>query len=102
MNKKSREDYIETINIIKDSEYESIFKTAAEKGIGIEINAGDFKFSDDEADSVLRMFRIAKENGCKFYLGSDAHHNSQLNSALPLFEKAIDLLNLKESDKFIV
>lgn len=102
MNKKSREDYIETLNIIKYSEYEDIFKAAAEKGIGIEINAGDFKFSDDEEDSVLRMFRIAKECGCKFYLGSDAHHNSQLTNALPLFEKAILLLNLMESDKFTI
>lgn len=102
MNKKSREDYLETLNIISDSEYENVFKAAAKKGVGIEINAGDFKFSDDEADTVLRMFRIAKECGCKFYLGSDAHHNSQLSKALPMFEKAIQLLDLKESDKYII
>ena len=102
MNKKSREDYLETLNIITNTEYEEIFKAAAEKGIGIEINAGDFKFSNDEADSVLRMFRIAKVCGCKFYLGSDAHHNSQLLNCKVLFEKAIELLNLQESDKFII
>ena len=90
------------MNIITNTEYEEIFKAAAEKGIGIEINAGDFKFSNDEADSVLRMFRIARECGCKFYLGSDAHHNSQLLNCKVLFEKAIELLNLQESDKFII
>ncbi len=97
-----REMYLDALNTITNNEYENIFKAVAKQGIGIEINAGDFNFSDDEADTVLRMFRIAKECGCKFYLGSDAHHNSQLKSALPLFEKAIDLLNLEESDKFII
>ncbi len=98
----SREDYLKTLSIITNNEYENIFKAAANKGIGIEINADDFNFSNDEADTVLRMFRIAKECGCKFYLGSDAHHNSQFKSALPLFEKAIDLLSLEENDKFII
>lgn len=102
MNKKSREDYLETLNLISDREHNDIFKSAAEKGIGIEINAGDFNIYEDEADTVLRMFRIAKECGCKFYLGSDAHHNSQLTKAFPIFERAIDLLGLEESDKFII
>lgn len=102
MNKKSREDYLETLNLISDKEYEEVFKAVAEKGIGIEINAGDFKFTDNEAETVLRMFKIAKEYGCKFYLGSDAHHNSQLVNALPFFEKAINMLCLEESDKYTI
>lgn len=102
INKKSREDYLETLNIITDPQYEDVFKAASKLGVGIELNAGDFKFSDDEAETVLRMFRIAKECGCKFYFGSDAHHNSQFEKSVQYFERAVNLLDLKESDKFLI
>jgi histidinol phosphatase-like PHP family hydrolase len=46
------------------------------------------------------MFRIAKAQGCRFYLGSDAHHPDELLKARRIFERAIDLLDLRESDKF--
>ena len=101
LNKKSREDYLETLNLIADKEYLEVFSAVSKVGVGIEINVGDFKFSDDESETVLRMFRIAKECGCKFYLGSDAHYNSQFENTITYFEKAIELLDLKESDKFI-
>ena len=57
-------------------------------------------FADDEADTVLRMFRIAKDCGCKFYLGSDAHHPRDFQNVRTIFARAIDLLGLQESDKF--
>ena len=38
----------------------------------------DMKFDEKDTDAVLRMFRIAKNAGCKFYLGSDAHHPDHL------------------------
>ena len=59
-------------------------------------------FSDGEADTVLRPFRIAKNQGCKFYLGSDAHHPSDFSNARAVFERAVDMLGLSESDKFHV
>jgi histidinol phosphatase-like PHP family hydrolase len=57
-------------------------------------------FKDEETDRVLRMFRIAKYQGCKFYCGSDAHHPAGLVNSPARFERAIDLLGLQESDKF--
>ena len=102
MNKKSYSDYIETLNLISDVQFEDVFKTAASLGAGIEINAEDFNIPDEYTEEVLRMFRIAKECRCKFYLGSDAHHNSQFDKAIPRFESAIDLLRLSENDKFII
>ena len=101
INKKSREDFLETLNLISDKEYEDVFKAASDVGVGIEINASDFKFNDEESETIFRMFVIAKECGCKFYLGSDAHHNSQLDNCIPFFNRAIDLLGLEESDKFV-
>lgn len=48
----------------------------------------------------MRPYRIAKDCGCKFYLGSDAHHPDELEIAKKQFERMIDLLKLEESDKF--
>ena len=65
-----------------------------------ELNRGDMSFKDDEADTVLRMFRVAKSCGCKFYCGTDAHHPKAFVNARDVFERAIDLLGLTENDKF--
>lgn len=98
----TREDYIEVLNMIKPEDMERLFKKAAKLGCGIEINSLDMRFSDEESDVVLRPYRIAKQCGCKFYMGSDAHHPEELDNAKALFEKAIDLLKLSEDDKFYI
>ena len=59
-------------------------------------------FKDEEAKTVLRMFEIAKKCGCKFYMGSDAHSPADLDRAKAIFERAIDYLELKETDKFYI
>jgi histidinol phosphatase-like PHP family hydrolase len=82
--------------------FERLFKKAAEVGVGIELNACDMCFTDEEADIVLRPYRIAKQCGCKFYCGSDAHHPDELDNAKAIFERAIDLLELTEEDKFVI
>ena len=97
-----REQYIEILSLIPDGDMERVFTKAASLGIGIELNASDMGFADHEADVVLRPYRIAKRCGCKFYLGSDAHHPSSLERAKERFEKAIDLLGLEENDKFVI
>lgn len=96
----TREEYLKTLSLIPEDEMHRVFARAAALGVGIEINSFDMKFADCEADTVLRMFKIAKEEGCKFYLGSDAHHPKDLNCAIEYFDRAIDLLGLTENDKF--
>lgn len=100
INPKSREDYLASLNLIPTDDIERLFSKAASLGLGIELNMDDMKFSDSEADTVLRMFKIAKYCGCKFYLGSDSHTPSGFVGAKEIFERAISLLDLKESDKF--
>ena len=95
-------DYVTIMNLITDEDMERIFTKAASLGCGIELNMSDFSFSKSEPETVLRMFRIAKKCGCKFYCGSDAHHPSSLDKARAIFERAIDLLELSEDDKFII
>lgn len=99
---KSRENFLEIIKELKCDDLKAVFKKAAEKGIGIELNSDDMNFKDEEADIVLKPYKLAKEMGCKFYCGSDAHHPNGLDAAKDIFERAIDLLELTEDDKFII
>lgn len=98
----SRENFLYTIDALKKDELEAVFKKAAQKGVGIELNGDDMKFADEEAETVLRPYKIARETGCKFYCGSDAHHPNVFENAKNVFERAIDLLELTEADKFLI
>lgn len=98
----SREEFLRLVNDLPERELERLFAKAATLGVGIEINKSDMSFKDSEADTVLRPFRIAKSQGCKFYLGSDAHHPHHFDDFRAVFERAVTLLDLNESDKFII
>ena len=70
--------------------------------MGIELNAHDMAFAPEEEETVLRLFRIAKKQGCRFYLGSDIHAPTNYVRFKESWERAIDLLGLTEADKFTV
>lgn len=97
---KSREEYLEVLDLIPEDDAKRVYKRAAALGCGIEINYGDMCFKDEEAQRVLRLFYIAKDCGCKFYLGSDAHHPGTFDNVGRVFSRAIEMLALKERDKF--
>lgn len=97
---KSREEFIKLLDMIPSDEIERVFSKVAEAGCGIELNRDDFCFYECEKDSILRMFKIAKSCGCKFYLGSDAHNPNPYRYTVAVFEHAINMLGLEESDKF--
>ena len=98
----SLEDYLKLLRLLPEEEMYRLFQKAAQVGVGIELNASDMGFADENAQTVLRPYRIAKKCGCKFYLGSDAHHPAKLETTMERFEKAVELLNLQEEDKFIL
>lgn len=102
INKTSREDYLDVLSRIPSEDMERLFERAARLGCGIELNRSDMSFSDADADVILRPFRIAKDCGCKFYLGSDAHHPAAFEGVKDVFERAVTLLDLSENDKFLV
>ena len=79
-----------------------MFQKAAKLGVGIELNYDDVKCTDEEVETVFRMFHIAKACGCKFYLGSDAHSLGAFENADLVFARAIDILGLQEEDKFVL
>lgn len=96
----TREEYLRVLNLLPERELEEVFKKCAEVGVGIELNSGDMNFAENEADTVLRIFKIAKQQGCKFYCGSDAHHPKDFENVKAIFERAVDMLELTEDDKF--
>ena len=98
----TREEYKEVLRLIPHEEMKRLFEKAAKLGVGIELNSYDMNFEPEEADIILRPYRIAKECGCKFYLGSDAHHPDGLDGAKAIFERTVDLLELTEDDKFVI
>lgn len=88
---------------VDDATFTRLFARVAQKGAGVELNADDFCFETkmpEQQKSVLRVFRLARDAGCKFYLGSDAHHPAALDRAPAIFQSAVERLELTEADKF--
>ncbi len=78
------------MQLISDNTYGELFEVAAARGIGLEINGAV------EDPECYRMFGVAKECGCKFTIGSDAHtpphmakifNNEKMTTALGITEE---------------
>ncbi|NMA07716.1 MAG: PHP domain-containing protein [Clostridiales bacterium] len=68
----------ETLHGITDSDYRKVCEAAAKNGVAMEINPDIFnhKCADDadgQPGEYRRFFTIARECGCKFFAGCDAH-----------------------------
>jgi hypothetical protein len=96
----SRQTELEIYSKISDQDVYTLMKGAAETGVGIEINGCSMMYKEEEKEQILRFYRIARECGCKFYCGSDAHQPQELDRAIGYFNRAIEELGLQETDKF--
>ncbi len=98
---KENRAYLDVLNMIPDQDFADLFAESAKLGLGIELNIARHELLDAEVrDTILRPYFIAKEKGCRFYLGSDAHHPNGLDGAMKRFHAMVDLLDLSEKDKF--
>lgn len=65
------------IDMVSDDTFRRMFEKTAKRDIAVEINSGAIYRGKTDADvekcSQIRMFKLAKESGCKFIFGSDAH-----------------------------
>ena len=97
----SEGDETKVYNLVDEGRFRAVMRRLAGLGAGIEINLASFgRGWQDRADSYLRLYRFAKDEGCKFYLASDAHHNEELD-LIPLRAPAvIEALGLTEEDQF--
>jgi len=101
--KQDRPQLLETFRLLPEAELRRVFTRVAEMGAGVELNADDFRLLEkDEEEILLRPFRIARDCGCRFYFGSDAHTVEELAEAPALAEKAIRLLELEERHRFML
>ncbi len=96
----TREQQFQILQAIPDAELYRVFDRIAKSGAGFELNENLFPYNEEQLEHQKRYYRIAKECGCKFYLGSDAHTNKELEYAMAKFERMVDLFELEESDKF--
>lgn len=99
---KNREGYLRVLDLIPTKDMQRLFSKACKLGVGIELNYDDIKCKDEELPTVFRMFHIAKECGCKFYLASDAHSLKAFEGVDEVFARAVNILGLQEDDKFVL
>ena len=93
-------DHVTLYSKISEQTYGKAFSRCAEKGIGVELNFNSFSYDGERLKTILRPYFIAKDCGCKFYFGSDAHHPDKLSCAKANFENIVNLLDLTENDRF--
>lgn len=79
-----------------------IFSGYAKAGAGIELNAYAFNNWDTRSADFLRIYAIAKDVGCKFYLCSDAHCTVALDAVVDFLPKVVDALGLTEENRYSI
>lgn len=100
-----KQDHDSVLRLIPESEMERLFSRAAKLGVGIELNIPSWRLGVEpgwDTETNLKPYRIAKAQGCKFYFGSDAHHPAELLREKENAERIIGLLELDESEKFVL
>ena len=90
-------DVMRTIN---EARLLRILKGYAAAGTGVELNAFAFSEMADRPDDILKIYRIAKEAGCRFYSSSDAHSVEALDSVPQTLPAVIQALGLTEADAY--
>ena len=80
------------VALISDQTFGDLFEMAAKRGIGLEIN------TSAKTPETQRICTIAKECGCKFTLGSDAHTREALSTKIFETDAGTDALGLTEYD----
>lgn len=86
---------------VEEKRFRTVMNRFAQLGAGIEINAGCFgKMTGGNEADYLRLYRLAKEEGCKFYLASDAHHPKELDLIQKYAARVITALGLTEEHLF--
>lgn len=92
--------YLRVLSMISDSTLRELFTRVCKSGAGVELNFNSFAHEGEQLEQELRIYRIAAACNCRFYLGSDAHHPTQLARAVQNFEHIVTLLGLTEEQKF--
>lgn len=63
----------------------------------------DESINTEEAIAELftqRLFKIARDQGCKFYIGSDAHSLKSMEGMMEVAREVVDLLELTDEQRY--
>jgi len=88
------------ISNISDAEFADAFAVAAEQHVGVEITTGFLPPNHGIPFSIetpTRFLSIAKQAGCRFSFGSDAHNPDQ-QRRLPELARFVRIIGLTEND----
>lgn len=92
--------HTDVLRLICDDTMRELFTLAAERKVGIELNFSIDKYDEEMLAEIFRPYEIAKQCGCKFYMGSDAHHVKDLLAAKERFTKIAARLKLTDEDRW--
>ena len=96
-------DWLEVMRLLDVERLRPTFARYAKLGAGIELNASCFKPGwEEHEEENLRLFRLAREEGCRFYCGSDAHHPAELPAVQGYLPEVIERLGLTDSERFLI
>lgn len=95
-------DYLGILARMDEDRLKAVFCRLACAGAGIEINTDCFFGQGwaERKDDHLRLFRMARDAGCLFYIGSDAHDLKILGVRKERAREVVDLLELTEEQRF--
>ena len=95
--------HCEVLRLIQGERLTALFQKAAALGVGIELNTATFGFGNKaEKEAVTAFYAHAKECGCRFTFGSDAHGAGQFLPHRERGQAMADDLGLEEKDIFRV
>ena len=81
--------------LVDEARFRAVMRRFAQLGAGIEINCSCFGPGwREHEDDYLRLYRMAKEEGCRFYLASDAHKPEELAFVPQRAPEIIEALDL--------
>lgn len=91
-------DIMKVFRLMDEERLKVVFGRFAQNGAGIELNAASIANTDwrGHIDDELRLYRIARDMGCRFYCGSDAHHPAELG--LDILREIADMLELTDKE----
>jgi len=93
----------EILDGISDETLRECYTLAAENNKSIEIHACVYQNTvelDDEglSPTYIKMLRVAKECGCKFHFGSDAHEPPMFIGSHARLERAAERAGITQDD----
>ncbi len=92
-------DPIGCISRFTDAELTDIFTKIRDRGMGVELNLRVDHHSRRNVKEMLRPLFIARDVGCKFTFGGDAHEPEEFIGYRENAEKLVTILGLEEKDK---